>query len=65
MSSASRPHSGAYNFRCLQCCARLVVSTHPDKHQAKVMLAAIARFERAPAREDVLACVRQMMEKHR
>lgn len=40
-SSKQRQHSGAYSFKCVECCARLVLSAHPDKRQASAMLAAI------------------------
>lgn len=50
-------------MQCLQCCARLVLSAHPSKQQAHAMLAAIARYESAPSRQDVLSCVAQMLEK--
>lgn len=63
-TASARPHSGAYNFACVQCCARLVLSTHPNKQQAGVMLAAIARFDGAPSRKSVLLCVEQLRGKH-
>ena len=56
-------HSGRYDLRCLECCARLVISAHPDKRQAAGMLAAIARFKEAPGREQILECVRQCLAK--
>ncbi len=64
-SSRQRATSGAYNFRCVHCCARLVLSAHPNKRQASVMLAAIARFRDAPGRDEVLACVAQELTKRR
>ncbi len=54
---------GGYAFGCLECCARLVVSAHPSKPQAAVMLAAIARFPGAPSRGDILACAKLKLEK--
>lgn len=42
---------------CLACCTRLVLSARPDKRQAAAMLAAIARFEGSPSRQQVLASV--------
>lgn len=57
-SSRERPHSGAYRFQCMECCTRLVLSTHPNKQQAAVMLAAIARFPQAPGRDAILESVR-------
>lgn len=64
-SSKHRPHSGAYRMQCLQCCARLVLSTHPNKQAAAGMLAAIARFPDAPGRDAILESVRQCLEKRR
>lgn len=57
---------GTYSFNCLDCCARLVLTTHPDKALAMSMLAAIERYRqkwsdgRAPKREDILGRMRQM-----
>ena len=62
-SSKQRPSSGAYSFRCVQCCARLVLSTHPNKRHAATMLAAIDRFPGNPGRDAVLECVRQELTK--
>lgn len=59
-SSKERPMSGAYQLTCLHCCARLVLSTQPDRLQASVMLAAIARQPGDPDRADILALVRAM-----
>lgn len=47
-------------MQCLECCARLVLSTHPSKPHAEAMLAAIARFRDAPGRAAILECVRLM-----
>lgn len=63
-SSAERPNTGAYNFRCLECCTRLVLSAYPSKPHAAAMLAAIDRFKENPGREQVLACVRRALGKH-
>lgn len=52
-----------YSFRCVQCCARLVLSTHPNKRQAATMLAAIERFPENPGRDAVLECVRLELTK--
>ena len=64
-SSKQRPHSGAYSFKCVACCARLVLSTNPNKLQAATMLAAIDRFPGNPGRDAVLECVRQELTKRR
>lgn len=40
-TAAQRPEWGGYRMQCLECCARLVAKTAPDRHQAAVMLAAV------------------------
>ena len=52
-----QPLSGLYQMTCLGCCTRLVLSARPDKRQAAAMLAAIARCEGSPSRQQVLASV--------
>lgn len=64
-SSLRQPHSGAYRLHCLDCCARLVLSTRPSREHAAGMLEAIRRFlSRDPSIEwttaDVAARARQM-----
>ena len=63
-SSKQRPHSGAYSFKCVECCCRLVLSTRPDKRLAATMLAAIDRYPQNPGRERILESVRQALTKH-
>lgn len=59
---------GTYSFDCLDCCARLVLSTQPDKLLAMGMLAAIERYrvkwssEHTPKREAILGRMRQMQD---
>lgn len=60
---ASSPTSGRYNLRCLPCCTALVASTHPLRHHAQAMLAAIARVPWNPGRAQVLESVRRCLEK--
>jgi hypothetical protein len=57
-TAAQHPHSGLYNFACVQCCARLVSSTKPDKAKASAMLGSIARFKPSPPRPAILAALR-------
>lgn len=54
---------GLYSLTCLECCTRLVMSTHPDKRQAAVMLAAIERMPGNPGRAQVLESVARCLEK--
>lgn len=44
---------GMYHLGCLECCARLVMTTRPSKPRAGTMLAAIARYRGAPEREKI------------
>ena len=62
-SSKQRPHSGAYSFKCVECCCRLVLSTRPDKRLAASILAAIERFPENPGRDRILESVRQILTK--
>ena len=54
-------YSGAYHFRCLACCTRLVLSTHPNKDLAQSMLGAIDRFPEAPKREEIIASLKKSL----
>lgn len=62
-------HSGRYRMECLQCCARLLASTRPNRHAAAGMMTVIRRsIERSASTfgpADVTACARQMLEKPR
>ena len=49
---------GVYDLACLDCCARLVMSAHPDRRAAGMLMAAIERYKGAPARADVVRAVR-------
>ena len=42
-SSKRLPASGAYSMACVECCARLVLSTRPSREHAAGMLEAIRR----------------------
>jgi len=46
--------SGMYDLKCVECCARLVISTRPSKPRASAMLAAIERINDAPSRDVIL-----------
>jgi len=66
LSCQAREHdrwSGRFNFLCTNCCADLVLTAKPSKRLAESMLAAIAYRRDAPPREEILACVRQKLEK--
>lgn len=49
---------GRYAFSCIDCCARLVASARPLRAMQEAHLAAIARFERSPSREQILEHIR-------
>ena len=57
-----QPHrpGGLYDFRCLQCCARLIATARPLKGAQLAMLAAIARTPGAPTRQAVLDAVKAL-----
>lgn len=63
LNASTRPHWGGYDFACLECCARLVLTTRPCKDKRSVMLDAIGRFQRAPSRRDILACAKLKLGK--
>jgi hypothetical protein len=47
------------------CCGRLVASARPSRQHQEAMLAAIARYPKAPQREAVLACLKATyLERH-
>lgn len=59
---------GTYSFDCVDCCARLVLSTHPDKLLAMGMLASIERYlvkwgkDTTPRREAILQRIRDLQQ---
>lgn len=55
--------TGLYSMHCLDCCARLVLSTHPSRDLAAAMLAAIERYPENPGRRRVLESVAQTLKK--
>lgn len=61
--SKQQPGSGLYNMACLQCCTRLVLSTHPNRQHAAGMLACVERHQGKDGRARVAESVRQALEK--
>ena len=55
---------GVYQLQCLDCCARLVMSAHPDRRAAGMLMAVIERYKGAPAKADVVAAVRAALVAH-
>lgn len=68
-SSRQRRHSGAYHLACLECCARLVASTYPNRQAAAAMIVvvkrSIARFAPTFGPADVTERARQILERRR
>jgi hypothetical protein len=68
-SSRQRPLGGLYRMQCLECCARLVASTYPNRQAAAAMVTvvkrSIARFAPTFGPADVTESVRQLLEKRR
>lgn len=56
---SGRP-GGRYDFRCVDCCARLVRSARPLKAAQLAMLAAIERTPGAPSRDLLLGAVKRI-----
>jgi hypothetical protein len=68
--AAKHAHCGMYRMQCLECCTRLVLSTHPNKQLAAAMLASIEHFRNrhnreAPGRDAILESVRLTLERRR
>ncbi len=57
-ATQARPHCGAYNLRCVACCARLVVSARPLRHAQEGLLACITRHPENPSKADVLNAIK-------
>ena len=55
------PTWGGYDFACAGCCARLILSAHPDRNQALVMKDAIKRFPKHPNLKAVMALVNDQL----
>lgn len=68
-SSRQRPPGGLYRMQCLECCARLVASTYPNRKAAAAMMVVvkrhIARCAPTFGPADVTERARQMLEKRR
>lgn len=68
-SSGQRLPGGQYRMQCLECCARLVASTYPNRQAAAAMMVvvkrSIARFAPTFGPADVTERARQMLERRR
>lgn len=44
---------GCYDFKCVQCCARLIRNSSPNKQRQEAMFAVIEKTPGAPARDEI------------
>ena len=50
--------SGAYFMRCVQCCARLVISARPNRLAQEAMLLCITRRQGNPSKADIINTIK-------
>lgn len=50
-----KPHN--YNFNCVSCCARLIMSARPSRMHQQRMFTAIEGFKGAPKKQEILNCL--------
>ena len=50
---------GRYHFRCVHCCARLIVHARPAKAQQEAHFSAIARLETAPTKDAIVGAIQR------
>jgi len=55
----ARALCGAYNLRCVLCCARLVVSARPNRAAQQAFLYCITRRKENPSQAAVLAAIKK------
>lgn len=63
-ATQARPHCGAYNMRCVKCCARLVVSARPNRNAQEAMLACITRRPSNPTKPEVIQAIKDHATQH-
>ena len=56
---AVRRWCGAYHFRCVVCCAALVISARPNRAAQQGMLACITRRPENPRQPEIVATIKQ------
>jgi len=56
----ANPNCGSYHFDCKHCCARLVAHARGSRREQEKHLAAIARNEWAPTREEILQALKSV-----
>ena len=54
----ARALCGAYNLRCVRCCARLVMSARPNRKAQEAMLACITRRPENPNQTDIMKAIK-------
>ena len=52
---------GRYHFRCVHCCARLIVHARPAKAQQEAHFSAIARLETAPSKDAIVGAIQALV----
>jgi hypothetical protein len=50
---------GRYDFKCVHCCARLIVHARPAKAQQEAHFSAIGRLDAAPAKEQIVGAIQR------
>lgn len=55
----ARPHCGAYNMRCVVCCAALIISARPNRDAQEAFFACITRRRENPNQAAIIAAIRQ------
>ena len=61
---AQRRWCGAYQMRCVVCCAALVISARPHRPAQQALLACITRRPENPKQAEVLAAIQQADAAH-
>ena len=59
-----RPQCGAYNLRCVHCCARLVMAARPNRKAQEAMLLCITRRPENPTQPDILKAIKDHASQH-
>jgi hypothetical protein len=60
----ARALCGAYNLRCVRCCARLVMSARPNRKAQEAMLLCITRRPENPQQSDILKAIKDHASQH-
>lgn len=47
-----------YDFKCVDCCARLIRNSRPNKARQEAMLIVVSKTPGAPTRDEILTAMR-------